>query len=149
LVALAAGLLLAADSPKDDPAKKEAEGLQGKWVAEKTVISGKESGKNDQTTLVVEGESVSWKYTLLMGDTAKSSTIQFTFKLDPKKKPAEIDLIPTEGPFKGKAFPSIYLLDGDTLKLCRSQPGQPRPTEFASKEGSDHYLLILKRSKSE
>jgi len=131
----------------DEAAKKAADALQGTWTTEKTIISGKELGTNEETVLVFEGEAVSWTGITRVGNSAKKSTIRFTFKLDPTKEPAAIDLIATEGFFKGKVFPSIYSLDGDTLKICRSQPETKRPTAFVSKEGSGHWLLTLNRSK--
>jgi uncharacterized protein (TIGR03067 family) len=82
-----------------------------------------------------------------MGNAGKSSEDTYTYKLDTSKKPAEIDLTITNGVFKGKTYPGIYQLDGGTLKLCRNQPGQKRPTEFASKKGSDTMFLVLKRVK--
>jgi uncharacterized protein (TIGR03067 family) len=147
-VVFAAGLLLAADPPKVGSNDKEEKGIQGRWVAEKVVVSGADAGENETTTLVINGDFVSWTYVKRMGNTAKSSTDNYTYKLDPSKKPAEIDLCPTEGTLKDKVFPSIYEVDGDTLKVCRTQPGQKRPKEFASKEGSDDVLLVLKRAKS-
>jgi uncharacterized protein (TIGR03067 family) len=128
--------------------KEEKKGIEGRWLAEKTVSSGIEKGMDEERLLVIDGESVSWTYTKKKGNTGKSSTINFTYKLDPSKKPAEIDLSPTEGDFKDQIFPGIYELDGDTLKLCRNQPGQKRPNEFVSNKGSDEVLLILKRVKS-
>src|SRR5438094_8146023 len=101
----------------DDAAKKDAKALQGAWTTEKIIISVKELGTNEETALVFEGEAVSWTGITRMGNSAKTSTIRFTFKLDPTKKPAAIDLIATEGFFKGKVFPSIYSLEGDTLKI--------------------------------
>src|SRR5258708_6580085 len=89
----------------DDAAKKDADALQGTWTTEKTIISGKELGTNEETVLVFEGEAVSWTGITRMENSAKKSTIGFTFKLDPTKKPAALDLIATEGFFKGKLFP--------------------------------------------
>ena len=139
LMALALGLLVVNLALCGDAADKEAEKLQGTWLAEK------EQDKDAETVLAMRGETVSWTYTRRMGDRAKSSSISFTFKLDPKAKPLQIDLMATEGTFAGKVFPSIYSIEGDILKICRSQPGTKRPTEFVSKQGSDHWLLVLKK----
>lgn len=128
--------------------EKDEAGLRGRWITEKFVWSGRESGQDEEMGLAIDRETVSWTYEKRMGNSGKSSTITFKYKLDPSKKPAEINLIPTEGQFKGKVFPSIYHLDGNTLKLCRAQPGQRRPPKFSSKKGSDDILLILKRSDS-
>ena len=41
----------------------------------------------------------------------------------------------------------IYELDGDTYRYCLAPAGKPRPTEFASKEGSGHSLGASQRQK--
>jgi uncharacterized protein (TIGR03067 family) len=72
-----------------------------------------------------------------------------SYKLDPTKKPKEIDLTPLDGPAneKGKTGRAIYSLDGDVLKIC--MPGSlatgERPTELATKEGGKTSLFIFKR----
>jgi hypothetical protein len=51
---------------------------------------------------------------------------------------------------KGKTIQltGIYLLEGDTLKICASEAGQARPTEFTSPKGSRLTLFVLKRVES-
>src|SRR5262249_21102117 len=147
IVIFVVSVLLAGTLSIGGAADKEETGLQGKWTTEKFVWSGRESGPDEEMALVIDEKSVAWTYAKKMGNAGKESTITFAYKVDPSKKPAEIDLIPIEGQFKGKTFPSIYQLDGNTLKLCRAQPGQRRPPEFSSKKGSDDILLILKKSK--
>jgi RNA polymerase sigma factor (sigma-70 family) len=125
----------AADKPKADK-----DSLQGTWIP----VSAEEDGKKipedvikakdfemvfagDKVTLPVKGESK-----------------EFGYKLDPDKKPKQIDLALGEG----KTAKGIYLLDGDTLKLCvQKDPDGERPAEFVSKEGTQHNLIVLKRKK--
>ena len=79
-----------------------------------------------------------------MNDEPKESLL---IELDPKQKPAAIDLwkeIDGEkrGPIRG-----IYLLDGDTLKLCYSIKVEgKRPKDFTAEE-EIHVLITLKRAK--
>jgi hypothetical protein len=40
---------------------------------------------------------------------------------------------------------AIYSLDGDTLKICSTAAGKPRPTKFESKRGDFGGLWILQR----
>jgi len=147
IVAIAVGVLLASHLPWGGGDDKEEKGLKGRWVSEKFVWAGRESEDGEQVTLVIGADSVSWQYAKTTGKAAKTTGNTYSYKLDPSKKPPEIDLTITDGEFKGKTFPGIYQLDGDTLKLCRAQPGQERPTEFASKKGSDTIFLTLKRAK--
>jgi uncharacterized protein (TIGR03067 family) len=63
-----------------------------------------------------------------------------TFKVDPTKKPKEIDI--TVG---GKASKGIYELKDDTLKICVSDGD--RPTEFVTKAGTKAGLITFKKDK--
>jgi uncharacterized protein (TIGR03067 family) len=68
------------------------------------------------------------------------------FKLDPSRKPKEIDLTP-DGEGKGKTVAGLYELEGDSLRVCF--PGQPdaeRPTRLESKEGENYLLLTYTRA---
>jgi len=76
----------------------------------------------------------------------ETDTKTATFKIDSSKKPAQIDIIPKDGPEKDKTMRGIYELDGDTLKLCVRGMGEGRPTEF--KSDKDVTVMVLKRVKS-
>jgi RNA polymerase sigma factor (sigma-70 family) len=75
----------------------------------------------------------------------------FKHKLDRATTPKSIDLIPQEGPAKGKTLRGIYSLEGDQLKICYVSPSIPepekkaRPSEFAAKKGSGNVLLVFRR----
>src|SRR5262249_2703273 len=146
-IAVAVGVLLAGSLAAGGADDKEAKGLKGRWVSEKFVWAGRESEEGEKMILVIGDDSIKWEYVKEMGNTAKASENTYTYKLDKSKKPPEIDLTITDGGLKGQTFPAIYQLEGDTLKLCCAQPGQKRPTEFASKQESDTIFLILKRAK--
>ena len=84
---------------------------------------------------------------LSMKDSDQAAREVATFKLDPAAKVKAIDLMLTSGPEKGKTSLGIYAWDGDNLKLCIAKPGSDRPTEFATKTGSEQLLLVLKKEK--
>jgi uncharacterized protein (TIGR03067 family) len=136
-----AGALVAADTPKEELAKKELEKFGGTWKAVTVVRDGKEAPPDEvaKTTLTVKGE----KYTFRVGD----ETIEGTHKLDPTKSPREIDAVRTEGPDKGKPILGVYELTDDTFKVCFAPAGKERPAEFASKAGSGNRLMTFKRDK--
>ena len=71
----------------------------------------------------------------------KDGSEEVGYKLDPNKKPKHIDLLIEEG----KTAKGIYLLDGDTLKLCFDKDYGDRPAEFDAKEGTKRILMVLKR----
>jgi uncharacterized protein (TIGR03067 family) len=74
-------------------------------------------------------------------------TRNFTFKLNPAKNPAEVDLTVLDAKDKGLVSPGIYELKGDTLKWCQSDgtTKPERPKSFASPEKSPIYLFTLKK----
>jgi RNA polymerase sigma factor (sigma-70 family) len=126
---------VAADKPKADK-----DNLQGTWVP----VSAEEGGKkitDDEIKaagfeMVFDGDKVTFPI--------KGEPKELGYKLDPAKKPKQIDLVFGEG----KTAKGIYLLDGDTLKMCvQKDPDGERPAEFVSKEGTEHWLIVLERKK--
>jgi uncharacterized protein (TIGR03067 family) len=141
LLILTAGLLLAADEPKTPTAEQEAKKLEGTWKVVSSERDGKpdEAAKNAVTTFQAGGK-LTVKY-------ADGSGGNGTYTLDPSKDPKAIDLVIDFGAHKGMTFPGIYLLEGDTLKVCRAEPGKDRPTEFATKADSGLMSFVLQREK--
>ena len=86
--------------------------------------------------LVFRGDKLSVKF----GEKSKDGN----FKIDPGKKPKQIDIT-----LMDKTAEGIYRFKGDNLELCISEPdgGEARPTEFKSAEGSRTILFLLKREK--
>jgi uncharacterized protein (TIGR03067 family) len=144
LLALAAGVLVAAEAPKEDAGKKDLKAMQGTWEAVSHEEDGRkateEERKKAQVRLVVKGD----EYTISFGKTVGGKG---TLKLDPGKKPKQIDVVLGDGPFKGKAMLGIYELKGDELRVCTAMPGKERPKEFSTKKGSQRYLIGYKRLK--
>jgi uncharacterized protein (TIGR03067 family) len=143
LAILAVGLVIGAGAPQDD-VKQEKEKLQGTWKAVTVEERGQSKDDNEDHRLVFAGDEFSIKE----GD---RTIIKGKFKLDPSKKPKEIDMEITEArkeEQKGKTGLAIYTLEGDELKLCVCEPGEPdRPKEFAGQAGTKHTLVTLKREK--
>jgi len=116
-------------------AKKEQEKLQGSW----SVVAAEKDGaaddgiKNDK--VVIAGDKLTIKKS--GGDEEP-----VTFTIDPAKKPKTLDINS-----KGQMILAIYELEGDNLKLCFSRPGSERPTELATKAGSNRMMVTLKRDK--
>lgn len=76
--------------------------------------------------------------------TVKDKSFPAKIKVDPKAKPAAIDIAPSDGPEKGHTFPGIYKVEDGQLVIAFTEKGD-RPTEF--KGGGGVLLIRLKKEK--
>jgi uncharacterized protein (TIGR03067 family) len=152
------------EKSKGEPAEKEKprndrEALQGEWRVVNMLVEGEDETeaaivKQVQpdgvlpewtvTDSVIEFRSREWRYAA-------------PYKIDPEKKPKEIDiapLYPREQAEGGPPNRGIYSLEGDVWKVCfshdlwlmQSPPrGQERPREIASTGANRAILITLKR----
>jgi uncharacterized protein (TIGR03067 family) len=140
-----AGLLLAADA-KDDAAK-EMKKLEGTWKVVAAEASGTKvpDDKLKDAVVIIKGDK------LTLGDKGDKGAKDLVFKIDPSKKPKQIDL--TDPKDKDKTALGIYSLEGDELKLCipLSPPGKKdektRPDSFETKD-KKALIFTCKREKS-
>jgi uncharacterized protein (TIGR03067 family) len=138
---LCAALLPAADVPAGDANAADLAKMQGDWMVVSTTIDGSKLSNDEAQTLfrTVSGNS----YRIFRFSKPLS---RGTFKLDATKKPKTIDSTPAAAP-NGKPLLGIYEFDGKTLKICNARPGQPRPTEFGAKEGSNQTEVVWQPEK--
>jgi uncharacterized protein (TIGR03067 family) len=143
IVVLTALVLVAADDTKGD-AKKDQEKLQGAWKFVSGVTNGQPvpaEGLKGATFTIKED-----KYHFEQGEEKEDGT----FKLDPSKKPATIDLKIESGKDQGKTQLGIYKFDGDKLTFCFAMAGdKERPKEFATKADTKMLLYGLQKEKAE
>ena len=71
---------------------------------------------------------------------------QYTFKLDPRTKPASFDMTHADGSKKGETKKGIYLFENDRLKICFGSEDE-RPKELTAKAGSEQVMYTLQRKK--
>jgi uncharacterized protein (TIGR03067 family) len=127
----------AADEPKTDQ-----EAIQGKWVVKSLIVNGQPSPADTFKNLRLEIKGD--KYLI----THDGETASRTFKLDPTKAPKAIDITYDDGPNKGKTGHAIYVIEVDTIKICRyEQPEMERPKGFSAEAGSGRVLITWKRVK--
>jgi uncharacterized protein (TIGR03067 family) len=120
--------------------KSDSQRLQGTWAIASLQINGDDISIEGLTEsrLTIAGE----KYSFKMGET----TLELTHKVNPAKKPKELDMTIVEGTMKGQTYHAIYSLEKDRFKICRNvEPDKARPTEFATKPDSGLMLIVWKR----
>jgi uncharacterized protein (TIGR03067 family) len=139
LLAWGLGVLLLTGLAVGGDAKDDQKKLEGTWKSE---FDGKK----------VELQLTKDKFTMTFAFGDQNVVFKGAVKIDPKKKPKEMDLTVDEGPdFVGKTALAIYEIDGDTFKWCANEPGmEMRPKAFPDKEGvkgDSHMYLVFKRAK--
>jgi uncharacterized protein (TIGR03067 family) len=135
-------LVLGLQDAGPDAAKQDLETQQGVWA----VVSSRRGGSDADTNIVatirraVEGDHVVWTRS---GKRFAGTTIV----LDPKAKPAAIDVIPDGGPSRGERVLGIYKLEGDELTICMADAGKPRPVKFSAENDEPQTLMVFQREK--
>jgi RNA polymerase sigma-70 factor (ECF subfamily) len=153
--------------PADKPVAKprtDLEKMQGVWHITAAEWRGKKATKDELLEMafqkvVIEGN----EFTEIDGDVGPAWLI----KIDPAKKPKTIDWIRPQRIVKNgvetrndvRIGVGIYEIEGDTLKIARSEakgdlPGAiqkeralERPTDFKTKPGSKFSVVVYKRGK--
>jgi uncharacterized protein (TIGR03067 family) len=124
---------------RDKPGGKGSE-LQGTW----TVVSYEDGGgaleKMVGATVIFDGDKMTFK--------DKQGEQSGPFRLDPAKKPKQIDFLPSKEEEERKIDVGIYVLQGDTLTISLNSKSAGRPTQFdTQKDNFNHKLVVLKREK--
>ena len=117
--------------------------LEGEW----TMVSGLQDGRPLAPRMVRTGRRVTRgdETTVLFGTWVY---MRLRFSLDPSRVPKAIDYTVTEGTGAGQDQQGIYELDGTTLRLCVSAPGQQRPPDFTTAPGDGRLLTVWTRTGS-
>ncbi|MEP6667970.1 MAG: TIGR03067 domain-containing protein [Chthoniobacter sp.] len=112
-------------------ADQDVASLQGTWRAIEATSNGEPPppGMLEKITLIFTGDTVS-----IMGAPL------IRFRVDPTAKPAQIDFLNSHNQV------GIYVLTGDTLKLCTGERGD-RPAAFKTEKNTDHTYLLLQRAR--
>jgi uncharacterized protein (TIGR03067 family) len=145
LAVVSLGFVTAASGQEGDKASKDLKKLQGSWTVVSMEIKGQklpeDKLKEADIKLVVKDGKYAQQ---VQGEIMEEGT----FKLDPSKKPAAIDLSIDSGNDKGKMQRGIYEIKGDTWRISFAKAGsKDRPTSFASNEDDDTAVMTLKRDK--
>lgn len=145
-VALVAGccFVLSAVASSQD-AGADVKKLQGEWIMAAMVYDGKDGPEETLKAFRRKVEGDKYTVTITKGDAVQ--TVKGSFKLDPSKKPATLDVTTKDKNGDDVTIQGIYELTGDTHKICMAPKDQARPTEFTSTEGSGRTMIVWKRAK--
>jgi len=120
----------------------EAKSVQGSWTPTKAELGGTPMPEAVLKTISLKLDN--GKYDVLVAGKPDRGT----YTLDANSNPKGMTIIGTEGPNKGKTFPAIYELQGETLWICYDLSGAKRPTEFKTIPGTRLYLVTYSRKTS-
>ena len=120
MLCLAADRSLAADAGRN--ALKSPEGT---WE----MISVVSDGVTVPLEAIKGGKAVLTKDTITFISPDGKEKSEYIIKLDPTKTPHAIDIISTEGNFKGETGRGIYDLRGSMLWLCQPAPANDREAD--------------------
>jgi uncharacterized protein (TIGR03067 family) len=116
--------------------------MSGTWSCVAATINGKPLADTTVKKLRLTMTDTRYK-------TERTDEVLFdsTYRLDTTKAPVHINMVGTEGDLAGKEAQGIIGVEGDTLKICYTMPGKPRPISFVSATNSEAYLIVWKREK--
>jgi uncharacterized protein (TIGR03067 family) len=129
-------LVLAA--PPEDAVRREHEQFDGNWRLVSVEVNGERMPAQQVNNFSLTFKS--GKFT--SHNAGDKRTGKYT--VDPASKPKTIDIVPDDGPDKGKTWSLIYTLDGNTLRICGRKIGEARPTSFDTKDQKEVILMVLR-----
>lgn len=126
----------------DDPAiQAELARFQGDWIMASSESAGVKvpAERFPAYRRSVKGDT----YSIVIANDLGPVTLRGRFALNPQAVPAAIDA-ESEG---GDLMLGIYKFEGETLTLCLSRPGEPRPTKFAADAATHATMTAWTREK--
>jgi uncharacterized protein (TIGR03067 family) len=124
-----------AGSPND------AQAVQGSWKPVQAELAGQ--AMSDTVLKSISLKLENGQYDVSVAGAADKGT----YTIDAASTPKGMSITGVDGPNKGKTYPAIYQLAGDTLRICYNLSGSERPTEFKSVAGTMLYLVTYARQK--
>lgn len=153
---LSLSLLTYGQAPDQQPEfSKTLKQLEGTW----RLVGGEEAGRSTTAEEAKKEQEVfTFKDDSLVIRHKGRVRGEWVVRVKPGKEKGEIDFKHKGGRYDSKTCHAIYLLEGDTLKICtaskmRADMVDERPTVFSTKKKEDGsekvgtLLFILKRDK--
>jgi uncharacterized protein (TIGR03067 family) len=123
--------------------------LHGLWVATEAEYAGKSPPAQivRQLRVTVEEDLIKMSSLVLSeGEfSAKGKPMEFTYTIDAKARPKEIDLVFKDEDGEHRML-GIYAHCGNELRICWQHDGKIRPREFKTRAEPTRMLLVLKRA---
>jgi uncharacterized protein (TIGR03067 family) len=137
LVTITSACYLSAAAPQKGGAN-DNERIKGTWKFVSALDQGKEQPMPEGNRVVITSDVLKMVY-------PKDDSMGWKYTIDPSKAPKEMDWIVEIDPGHPIRQLAIYTLEGDTLKICSTAAGKPRPSKFESKKGDFGGVWVLKR----
>ena len=131
------GVLIAAEF--QESVEKDMQLLEGSF----TMVSSEKKGEKAPEN-IVKSATITNKngvHSVKVGEDSFGGT----HKIDPTKKPKEIDSTDTSGEFKVKTYLGIYKIEKDVWTVCFAPPGKERPKAFSTKSGTGEFIHVWKK----
>ncbi len=94
-----------------------------------------------EARLVVQGHT--WRWNL------GKAALKMTSRPQVGKGPQMLDLTIAAGLGRGQTFRALYVLEGNTLKICsHRRPGKERPREIVTRPDGEYVIVVWKRQAS-
>jgi uncharacterized protein (TIGR03067 family) len=146
---LGVGLVaVSAAAAQDD---KKTDKLDAAKLAGTYKITGGKNGGEKLGDDAMKGSVIFTKETIVLKG-ADGMDFEFTYKLDAKADPAEIDMEMTKpDALKGTKAQGIIGTEGGEVKLCYNpDPEKPgRPKKFESTKENGYHLIMMKKEKAD
>jgi uncharacterized protein (TIGR03067 family) len=140
-VVVGLALVLGAPGTKEPPKKDVS--IVGEWILEKMLIGEIDVSppKDKESRFVFSNDGK-----LNITETGQKPETD-EYKLDLKKNPAQIDILPAADS-KDASLIGIFKIDGDVLTICCAEGTKnTRPTKFESTKETKAMLMTFKRVK--
>ncbi len=142
-MAVVGGQIARADIPENQAIKQDRLLYKGTWRVVSLEMDGVKASSTDIGTITVANQADgTWIVKFEGKEVARG-----TSRIYPMQNPKAIDITGIGEGGQETAFLGIYALQGDSRKVCFSPFGKDRPTEFSSRPGSGHILIVFEREK--
>ena len=130
-----------AQPANEEKAKKDLQQMQGTWIMHALEINGKEVPPQQ-----IQDTYLTVKRDVYQTKTKKKEHDGLRLKLDPSKNPKAVDMIKTAPGGAEEVIKGIYLIEKDTLKICRGlSPEHERPNQFATWPNTNAFVVTWKK----